>query len=488
MRSLAIATVLALSSLVGCAAPEVEVEEVEVPADDDGKADAASELKVRAGDTSVWITRALERRVIDGAPTYVLRGRASRNVTDGLGFVIDDPYGDFAVRTARTFEVTWPVSTGRTLIDGVNQFVRLGFAPSSGRPDSLTTRVVVRPRLEAITGSSKIYLTAELTPVAVGGGVAYRIKARTTAGFTSLEVSAGGVALSGIRTVDATHADLDLLPDHVFAMAGVSGAAGQLTITATIGGNRVTKQARLGLSVKKLGITTGDAYELWPRPECEDATRACLAALPDGAVDLGACGEYLEVSACVRQSGAIVDEAAFTAALADGIARTATAEFRADGVGLVGADRVEQLAFGAEQTIEYRLQLLFGQRYASVAARTAALTAAVDGAIDTVYARPMELVEPHPPVAGDLAALRHVAADALLAELATYDFLHSEYARPLDELTRTFRARHVASIRAFRESLTLDGAVFADRWLDAYVEVTIDSATGLATRVFIEID
>ena len=491
MRSFALLAALALSlTAAGCATPEVEHEEVEVPAEGgDGKADDGAELRVRAGDTTVWMTRVVARRDIGGAPTFVMRGRTSRNLTGGLGFILDDPYGDFAIRTARTFEVTWPVSTARGLIDGINQFVRLDFAPSSGRPASVTARVVVRPRLESITGSSKIYLTAELTPVASGGRVAYRLKVRTTAPMTALQASVGGVALSDLRTVDATHGEVDLLADHVLAAAGASGAAGKVVISATIGGAQVSKQALLGLSIKKLGVTTGDAYEVWPRPTCEASTRACLAALPAGTTDLGACGEYLEVQACAGQGGAIVDDAAFQAALALGHARVGTPAFRADAAGLVGSHRVEQLVGGAEQTIESHLEGLYGQRFPDVAARTAALAAAVDAAIDTVYAGPMDVVEPHPPLAGNLAALRHVAADALLRELAAFDFSHSEYHRPLDELTREFRARHVSDIRALREAGVLEqGRVFVTRWLDPYVEVTMDPATGAAVHVLIEID
>lgn len=486
VRCFPVAVALVLS-LAACTDAAIDVDEVEVPADDgEGKADLSSELRVRAGDTTVWVTRALGRRVVDGRPAYVLRGRTSRNLTGGFGFVIDDPYGDFAQPSARTFELSWPVSTARTLVDGVNQFVRLETA--NGRPASVTARVVVRPRLESISGSSKLYLTAELTPVSVGGTVAYRIAVKSTGTMTAIVAQAGGVALSGVRTLDATHAAVDLLPDHLFATAGVSGAAGVVTITATVGGATVTKTARLGLSVKKLGITTGDAYELWPRPVCEDETRACLASLPDGTTDLAACGEWLEVQACARAGGAVVDEAAFQAALAAGIARVGSAAFRSDASGLVGADRVEQLVGGAEQTIESHLQALFGRRYADVATRTAALTAATDAAIDAIYARPLDVIEPHAPAPDDLAAARQVAADALLAELATFDFVHSEYARPLEELTRTFRARHVADLRSFREAAELDGDVFIGRWLDPYVEVAIDPATGAATRVLIEID
>lgn len=477
----------ALALTAACVDPGGELDEAEVSADDDGKADLAAELKVRVGETSVWVSRALERRDVGGAPSFVLRGRTSRNLVDGMAFIADDLYGDFAIRSPRTFEVAWQVSIARGLVDGVNQFVRLGFVRSSGRPDALATRVIVRPRLESVSGSSRIYLTAELTPVWVDGAVAYRIKGHATAAITGLQATIGGVALSGIRTTDPTHLEVDLLPAHVLAAAGTAGTAGQLVVTAQVGGAASTKQARLGLSVKKLGATTADAYETWPRPTCTDATRACLATIPTGSADLGRCGEYLEVQACVAQ-GPMVDEAAFTAALAEGRARVNTAAFRADAAALAGADRVEQLVGGAESTIEAQLERLFGRRYPTAAARTAALSAAIEAGIDAIYARPMDVLEPHAPRPGDLAAARQVAADALLAELGRFDFEHSAYARPLVELTRAFRARHVESIRTFRTTAVLESNTFAGNWLDPYVEVTIDPATGAATRVFIEID
>lgn len=484
MRGLLVAALVLGSLAAGCAEPDGDIDEVEVAADDDGKADAASELKVRAGDTSVWITKALVRRGND----VVMRGRTSRNLDSGTGFIADDLFGDFAIRGPRTFEVSWPISQTRTLVDGVNQFVRLGFVHSNGRPDNLHARVIVRPRLEAISGSSKVYLTAELTPIAVGGRLVFRLKARTTGTASEVRVDAGGTAVADVRLADPTHVDIDLAPEHVLALVGTAGAPGLVTITARIdGGAPVTKTARLGYAVKKLGLTAGDAYETWPSFECAADVRACLEALPAGTVDVSSCGDYHETQACPA-TGAIVDDVAFVAALQEGQARVATAAFRADAAGLAGLDRVEQLQGGAEQVIESRLEGLYGRRYPTVALRTAALTAAVDGAIDTVYARPMDLVDAHEPVAGNLAAMRQVAADALLVELAQFDFAGSAYARPLEELTRTFRAQHVASIRAFRETVALDGATFAGRWLDPYVEVQMDVSTGRALHVLIEID
>ena len=46
---------------VGCVATDDTYDEAESVAAADGKADAASELRVRAGDTTVWMTTALAR-------------------------------------------------------------------------------------------------------------------------------------------------------------------------------------------------------------------------------------------------------------------------------------------------------------------------------------------------------------------------------------------------------------------------------------------
>ncbi|HEY5935116.1 MAG TPA: hypothetical protein VIU61_10790 [Kofleriaceae bacterium] len=484
---------IAAFSLLACADgdPEGDLDEVEVSADDDGKADTTTELKVRTGETSVWMTKQLERRETPDGIVFALRGRASRNVTDGMGFVFDDPYGDFATRTVRTFEVTWPASTLRSLADGVNQFVRLHFTPSSGRPDSLTTRVVVRPRLAGFTGSSSVYLTAELTPVVSGGTVVYRARGSTSSNLAKISVVANGVSLTDVRLTDERHFEFDLAPDQAIAIAGIS----PISITADLYDRTVEKTATLGFAIKKLGITAGDAYEKWPRPDCEAPVRSCLEALPDGTVDLASCGEAFVVQSCAGRVGVFVDDVAFQAALADGIGRTATPAFRSDAAGLVGAARVEAFAGGTEQTIESRLEPLFGRWYLSATTRGAALTGAVDRAITYAYARPLELVEPTAPVGGNAAVTHQVAGDALLQALTEFDFVNSEFARTLEEIVADNQAGHVASIRAFRETIAIEPHyqnpawdVLVGNWLSPYVEVAIDRSTGASTAVYIEID
>ncbi|MGE0551549.1 MAG: hypothetical protein AB7O24_17875 [Kofleriaceae bacterium] len=486
---------LAVASACTETAIDDDLTEVEATGDD-GKADAASELKVRTGETSVWMTKQLVRRETPDGAMFVLRGRASRTITDGTGFVFDDPYGDFAINSARTFELTWPISTARTLVDGVDQFVRLRFAPSPTRPDTLTSRVVVRPRLGAFTGSSTIYLTAELTPIVYGGVVMYRARGRVATPITGLQVTADNQALTDVRIIDPTHFEIDLAPDLAFAIAGSSQPDAAINIATELAtGQVVYKQARLGLAIKKLGITAGDVEQTWPRLGCTAATTTCLQSLPDGTLDLGRCGDAVTVLPCAGQVGVFVDDVALQAAIAEGAVRTADPAFMTDATGLVGASRADAFAYGALQTIEDRVQQLFGRWYVTAAARTTVLTAAIDRAVVSVYARPLDVVEPAVPEPGNPIATRQVAADALLHALAEYDFPASEFARSYDDIVAEFRALHVAAIREFRETVAIephytlpDHDVMIGSWLGPYIEVTLDRATGAATNVYIEID
>jgi hypothetical protein len=465
----------------------------------DGKYDATEELRVRAGETTLWMTRGLTLRTdTPNGPAFVMRGRTSRDLTGGRAFIFDDVYGDFAQRSARVFEVTFPVSTARTLVDGVPQFVGVDLRPSAGRPDSMTARTIVRPRLDGFTGSSKLYITAELTPVVRGGGVVYRIYGHTTtasdvAGSVSAKI--GDQFLTDTRIVDGEvgrYFEIDLLPDHVLAIAGNRTP---VEITMHLPSGVATKQATLGLSIKRLGFTAGDVETVWPPITCTPSTRTCLQGLPDGSIDLAACGEAIAVNACAGQVGVFVTDEAFVATMAQADQLLSAPAFRTDAIGLVGADRVEQFLDGARQTIEGRIEDQFGRWYLSAATRDAALTGALDGGVDRAIARPMELCDPHPVVgAGNVAGTRQVAADALLAHLATLDLRATEFGRSLEELGRRFRAGHVASIRELRETIEPEQhymdptwQVYIGRWLDAYVEVSV-KADGSVANVYFEID
>ncbi|MDQ3341903.1 MAG: hypothetical protein M4D80_42700, partial [Myxococcota bacterium] len=269
----------------GCT-DDVLQETDEVEATDD-KADSSTELRVRVADTTLWMDKALVRRGDD----IVLSGRTSRSITDGQAFIFDDIYGDFAQKSARTFEVTWPVSTARGVVDGVNLFTGLSLGSRH-----LTARVVVRPRLVSVTGA--LTLTSEITPVIVAGRIVYRVKGRSTKTLTAVSASAGMA-----RLVDATHFEVDLDFDQVTQTS-------PLVVDATSATGTLSARGSLGMFVRYFGATTGDVEEVFPSPTCTAERHSCLAALPDGALDLGSCGPALLVQACRGQIGVVIDQAA----------------------------------------------------------------------------------------------------------------------------------------------------------------------------------
>jgi hypothetical protein len=472
-----LASTLALGACVG---GDPITDEVVAPDDDTGKADDVTELKVRAGETTLWLTKALVRR--DGA--FVLRGRTSRNLESGNAYVMDDPFGDWLQKSARVFEVSYGISAVGPLFDGTNLFISL--SPTTTEP--VTARAIVRPRLTDSAGSSKISFTAELTPVIDAGTTVYRAQGRVTVAATEISATAGTA-----RLVDATHFELDLSRAEVIALAGT---ATTIDVSARLATSTVVRRAHLGLSVKKLGLTTGDAYETWPSPTCTTEVRACLTALPDGALDLSSCGEAVVTRACQGQLGVSVDTAAIDAALDGADTRlTNPGGFVADSVGLVGADHASAFQSALGTRVTASIDALAGRWYLSTTARSSQLAAAVDGPFDAAYARPLELVPAHPPVPGDAVRIRHVVADAVLAYLATQDYLHTDFERTIEQLAREFRTEWVASIRSLRDTQDIfhdpahpDQDIYLGEWLNTHVEVTIDRTTGAALHVLVELD
>lgn len=481
-----LAVAISLSApLAACATDAGDADTAEVTVDeDDGKADAASEISVRAGDTTLTVGKLLTWQ----NNAFVMRAKASRTFEeDGVReYIIDDVYGDVAIKSARVFEVRWPVSEARMVVDGTNLFTSLSFVHSSSRPDHLTLRVTARPRLGATHGSSTLALTAELTPVVQAGHTVYRVNGRSTKAIASLRATTGTV-----RIVDPTHFELDLDYDQLQSVVG----GGEIAVTAafTTGTATSTILAPLGLAVKKLSLTTGDAYALYPNPTCTAPRKSCLAALPDGALDTASCGEAIDVLACRGALGALINDATINDAKTAFEPKLVT--LAADGVGLVGADKAVELAATVREVVNGRLAAEGGAWLLTAAARTKVLATATDVPLDEAYALPLYFVDGHEAAPGDVAATRQVAADALLSYLRTTDYEHSELGRSYLTLTKELRAQHVASLKAFRETserVTFPSMPnvesFVGEWIGLHTEVTVDHTTGEVTGVLVEID
>lgn len=476
--SLMLFTALATSA---CAADDPgsfsDTDDVDALDDEAGKADSATELSVRAGDTTLWVQKTLEKR----GNAWILRGRTSRNLTGGFSFVFDDPFGEWTQVSARVFEVRYDIASGRTVPDGVNLFSSLSFVHSASRPDSLTSRVVVRPRVSSVSGPSSLALTAELTPVLVAGHTVYRLKGRSTKTIAKVSASMGTTAL-----VDANHFTVDLDYDQLQSL-------GSLSITAQLPAGPATLTAAIGMSVKKLGLTSKDIEVVYPVPSCTSALKSCLAALPDGALDTSSCGEAIAVRSCQGQLGVVVDAASLASAKTGSDAKLA--QLATDAVGLVGSARASDLASATRNVIAGRLDAETGVWLLSATARTAVLATATEVPLDDAYAFPLSFVDGLEPVPGNVAATRQVAADAILGYLKTTDYEHSEFGRSYLALTKEYRAQHVASLKAFREASELvtfpsmpNVEYYVGEWLGTHTEVTVDRTTGAPTGVLVELD
>jgi hypothetical protein len=483
------AALVVLALALGCSSDALEIDEVAVSEDGDlGKADGANETKVRVGGTSLWVRNQLA--VDDGV--LVLHGRTSRNLVDGNAFVFDDPYGDFAIASARTFDVTWPVSTARGLLDGVDLFVGLDFVHSETRPDHLTSHVVVRPRLTGFSGSSQVYLVAPLTPRLVEGRVVYRLIGTAQSFVFGADARAGDTNLGIARVVDDETFELDIEPSVALELVA---AETPITVRVQLESGDAEKTATLGVALHDLGFTEGDASETWPN-DCADDTLVCLTALPAGTQDLASCGDARTVMACSAEIGGFVGEDEVDALLMDMSARLADENgLVAHAPALVGADRVDVFFERARDRLVADLEAVHGRWFLDDTARDAALDAVVEAAFDDVYAFPLVGFDQRPPVPGDVAATRQLVADALLGYLAQQDYYHSEFSRSYVELAHEFRAQHVESLRVFREEVaredypgmpTLD--VYVSDWLGAYTEVSVDKTTGAVTNVYVELD
>jgi hypothetical protein len=483
----------AAAAAPGCAAEEdLATDEAELPDGDDGKADGDTELRVRTGETTLWVDKSIVRETRDGSEWLVLDGRTSRNLTDGFGFVFDDPYGAFEIRSARTFDLRWSTTELASLLVGVNQYLRLQFVPSAGRPDSLTARVVARARMTDFSGSGS-YIFTDVTPVVSGGRSVMRVQGSATSDIQAVTVELGGTQLSDVRITDPRHFQIDLLMDHAIAMVG-SGLELEVSVR-TASGNRI-KRAKMALVVKKLGLTSADAYEVWPPPSCTDEVQACLEALPAGTTDLGSCGEAIEVNACGGATSVVsITDVEIVATLAQVDALLADpAGFAADAATIVGAGRVDQLVEGVHQTIEGHLEQLYGTVYPDAAERAAALQGAIDRGFDAGYAHPLDFVAALTPIPNDPVRAREIATDGLIAHLGAMDLTQTEYGRSLEELTRTYRSTYLTDLRYWRTEAVPEEIVgwppylFIGRMFGSHTEISVTQSTGELASVLFEID
>ena len=205
----------------------------------------------------------------------------------------------------------------------------------------------------------------------------------------------------------------------------------------------------------------------------------------------GSLREALAVLACQGQVGVIVQDVAIQEWLQRVDALVSHEDFPQDVEGLVGGSRMNAFLYAAKESLGEAIQSQYGRWYANVGAREVALAQTIRFCARSglcTSARFGRIASAHP---NSLERAQELAADALLAHLAGLDLRDSEWGRPLTELVRQFRARHVEGIRSLRESPPLSSTpnfLFTGSWLGAYVEVTVSGRTGQVTGIVFEVD
>ncbi|MDX2088706.1 MAG: hypothetical protein SFX73_12695 [Kofleriaceae bacterium] len=277
MKALAWIAVLALAGCAG--AGDDATDEIEI--DIDGKADA--ELRVRVDGLTVWIDPGVTRST--GARPWRLHGRTSRNLAHALAFIPDDAFGEIAVSSPRTFDISLDDRELDTLASGLPLFVSL--SPTDGT--SATAAIWLAPRVGDFTGTWRLRIDTTVTPRWIGGGVVYRGGARSEPGwFLSAESASAPQVFAEAN--DRYRLDWS-------ASTFLAGAHTPFSFHVQRAADVADKQARPQFAVRRLGVTRGDAYDVWPRT-CGATVRACSDALPAGSIDASSCGTYLQVADC----------------------------------------------------------------------------------------------------------------------------------------------------------------------------------------------
>ena len=309
MKKIDIPTLLAAMALmtpvIGCVTTDDAVDgptTVIVGEDDDGKRDTTAGTRSA---TVQGFTLTMNAHAIvgasGGAQTVVIKGTASRPLTNVFSYIPDDGFGTATLTGARTFEILLdePYEIN-TLLSGMPILVLMDTA--SGTVRHFDAAVTLAPRFARFEGTSRIVVDSTIRPIYANDPVdnlRYRGRFTTTSNHTSPEVTAfdAGDPVVAQRGPRETTFDWQFGP---FALA-YDPPTDPMTMRGTFVSGTVvaTKHAGIDLKVVRLGLTTDDPYEAFPSPQCTAEVASCMLADPD-ADDFAACGNYREVLPCTH--------------------------------------------------------------------------------------------------------------------------------------------------------------------------------------------
>ncbi|MBN2496182.1 MAG: hypothetical protein JXR96_16435 [Deltaproteobacteria bacterium] len=179
------------------------------------------------------------------------------------------------------------------------EVIYLDLETRTGEQRYYTAMIRIAPRLSAVTGTPLVWLEPELTSyLSADRLVRYRGRALVAERIESLRVLTDNDADPVVERLDDAHWQFDWSSSELQrALASASPAIGLLAIDGQ--GEQHRLQARLELAVIQLGLTTGDAVEVWPQ-SCQLEVRRCLDTLHRStAADSAHCGSAAAVLACL---------------------------------------------------------------------------------------------------------------------------------------------------------------------------------------------
>jgi hypothetical protein len=292
---------LAFASLLALAAPACAVQSPDLvdPAEDTGvaaSAAAVTKLYASEGDLDLIVETLGTFEERDGVRALILHATANRYLEDVYTYVPDDLFGEAHIISERRLEIV--LHEGHelnTVLSGLPLFVAVN--TFTGSPNQYTAKIVVAPRFYDFRGATGIFIEEEVEPVYVVNGTSHlTYRGGVNALASSLTVTAPDGAPT-VTSVDADSFNLDW--SYASLHQAIDPHTVPLTFTAALTSGTALKTSRLVARVVDLALTSGDAYDVWPTPECQPAVYSCIQAQPTGATDFAACGSYRQVTRCL---------------------------------------------------------------------------------------------------------------------------------------------------------------------------------------------
>lgn len=295
LRTLALAGLTALAACTNATTPE--------PAEETGVSTAeatATRIYASVGDNELSFETLGTFEERDGVRALIIRATANRYLADVLSFIPDDGFGEAHIISERRFEVVLHEGYElNTVLSGLPLFVKV--TTNTGTPRAYTARVVIAPRFYDFRGDSSIWIDEAVNPVYVvqsDSNLLYRGRASVSGYVDWLSVTAP----DGAPHVDGRP---NFRLDWTYPLLHQAIDPHTVPLTFTAGGDdgvAYQKTARLVARVTELALTDGDAYDVWPTPDCDPAVYTCYHSKPAGTTDFSQCGTYRQVLRCTYAS------------------------------------------------------------------------------------------------------------------------------------------------------------------------------------------